>query len=121
MYCPNCGKEVENQKQFCGNCGANLSQNSTIIPKTSSQSRSYKPNPTDIGFGVVIIVSLYLLPIIPITQFSNQYMTIAKYVDLCSLPLSSLLYSCSPLFSYIFYLLWLFGLVLIIKGIFSKN
>lgn len=51
MYCPNCGKDVENDAMFCGSCGYKLEKGETeapIIREASGKKVELKDNSYDL-------------------------------------------------------------------------
>jgi predicted nucleic acid-binding Zn ribbon protein len=81
MFCPKCGKEIPDDKQFCDECGTALFKK--VAPDT------HKKSPGLILMGIFVILAMYLIPIIQPTLFGSSY-TLAKNVELCSSPLPSL-------------------------------
>lgn len=79
----------------------------------------YSPNGLWIGLGLLILASLYLMPIhVVISGYGT--MTVAKYVSICNMPVGELKYQCSELMSWILYGGWILSLVLIVSGLFRK-
>jgi hypothetical protein len=79
----------------------------------------FKPNPLFIIIGIVLIFSLYLLPIHTIDFHGGQKTmnTTAELVTACSTPG----WTCEPYSAIAFYGLWILGFVLILFGIFQKK
>ena len=90
MFCQKCGKENPDTNQFCGDCGEPLKK---IIQDNTQKKTTYKPSVVLILMGLFIISAIYLLPISSV-PFGGT-ITLAKQVELCSAPFSSLLYRCS--------------------------
>jgi uncharacterized membrane protein YvbJ len=44
MKCPNCGKEANYKKRFCGHCGVPINQEESVTVKTPIAERSPKKN-----------------------------------------------------------------------------
>jgi len=60
----------------------------------------FKPEPIGIGMGLIILISIYFLPVI---GFRSGWISLSRYVDYCG----SGSFSCSsPFLQWIFYLLW---------------
>lgn len=110
MYCQNCGKENAEDSKHCNECGT------ALYP--SVERTRFSPDLAGILAGVLLIVTLYVLPIIPLASYdSSASVVIAGWVPLDQ-ELAS--HDASPVFSGIslgrwaFYLLWLAGLSLIL-------
>jgi predicted nucleic acid-binding Zn ribbon protein len=113
MFCPKCGNENPDTNQFCGKCGESL-----IKPSSNKTEKKwvYRPVATLIVMGVLLILAMYT---IPIPGYGGS-VTLAKQVDVCSSPLSSLLYRCPEALSWWFFGGWGMGILLIALGIFHR-
>jgi hypothetical protein len=87
-------------------------------PSTSKKEFPFKPNPIFIIIGIVLILSLYLLPIHTLIIDGNKTNnTTAELVTACS----GVGWQCEPFSAIGFYAIWIIGLGLIIFGIFYRN
>lgn len=117
MFCPKCGKENPDTNQFCVGCGVNLTY-SSIPPPPQSQKYRSSPDVFGIFFGLAILFSMYMLPIVPKGKYS---VTLADLAYMCSNPLSQAMYGCSETGSvYVLYGGWIVALFFIIAGLFHK-
>ena len=67
MYCKNCGKEINNDAEFCPYCGTSTNENNNI-PNMTKQNQSTNPSDTGsagwavLGFFVPLVgLILYLV------------------------------------------------------------
>ena len=64
MFCSNCGHKLEQDAQFCGNCGTQIAPLSyTIAPETTSSSKSNASKYFIIAFGFIVVGVLAFLAI----------------------------------------------------------
>ena len=113
MFCEECGYENEPRAKYCIGCGKKIEtkpQQITVVKREFP----FQPNPLYIFIGIALIVSLYGLPVF-LLQNSPNLLTLSAAVSECN---SSM---CSWVVPVIFYLGWIFGLALIIFGLFQKK
>jgi hypothetical protein len=116
MFCPKCGTENPDDNKHCKECGAALI-NSSLPTNPKNQ---YSPDPFLIGAGAVILVTMYFMPIVPIS--GNSTITLAHSVSLCGDPFSAMLYGCSKSsLSWIFYGGWVLAIICIVIGLFDQS
>ena len=116
MFCPKCGKENNNQNQFCGGCGVTLIHTS----QNNAQIRTgYAPDAVMIIIGVLIILGLYTVQL--------SHMTIAEWSSACHLQYLNdislgrdYVRSCTQTDT-ILYGGWILGLIFIVGGIFLST
>jgi uncharacterized membrane protein YvbJ len=87
MYCPICGAENEGRAKFCIGCGRKIEDPTPIIVKRETIKREFpfKPKPLFILIGIILISSLYLLPIHTLNYSGMTTMgTSATLVTECS-------------------------------------
>jgi len=117
MFCPNCGTENPNDNKHCKECGSPL-MNISIPPPPTYRSA---PNAFGIGFGAIILATMYLLPIIPLSSLG--LVTLSDYASKCSSgKLSTMLYGCSNTnVQWIFYIGWIAAIFFLVSGLFHKE
>ena len=118
MFCPQCGLKNKDEANYCAECGSRI-RPMQIAEPSKNATYQYNPNPWMIGFGFIIIASLYLMPIIPI---GNTTITLGKYFSICNNPLGNLVYGCSNSVTFIvFYIGWILAVLFIVGGLFNKT
>ena len=56
-YCQNCGKEIEDNAVFCGNCGASQTAGATAQPAVQAAPVGAVTTPTFVGIlGMVLVL-----------------------------------------------------------------
>jgi len=108
MYCPECGAHLTDGKDFCGNCGKRIGLKTKTV---------YKPDIYSVGFGVIVILIIYTLPVTSTGLFGN-YITTAKAAELCSSPIPVI--RCTQYINWIFLVGWIVGIISILAGIFNQ-
>lgn len=120
MFCPKCGKENPDTKQFCGECGVPLIKR--VSPDTqqnnTQKKTEYAPSAGMIVIGLFIILAMYLFPLPNQSIFGGTF-TLAKTIELCSSPFPMI--RCNSTLSWIFYLGWIVGVIFIVLGICNKK
>jgi hypothetical protein len=119
MFCPKCGKEKPNDKQFCGECGSPLFKRVPTDTQSTQKKTVSSPDAGMIIIGILIILGMYLVPIVPSSSFWGNSMTLAKTWELCTSPIP--IVQCSYGLPWIFYIVWIIGVVLIVMGICNKE
>ncbi len=109
MFCPKCGEENSDTNHFCGVCGASLIKN--IQKKTSV----FAPIVPLIIIGVLLILSMYLLPLF---EFGTSKITLAQTVEYCN-SMRWLGANCYEASSWMFFIGWGIGLMTIAIGFFN--
>jgi len=111
MICPKCGTENKDTYHFCDRCGFYFDE---PIQKTTVN----KPSVALILFGLFIILAMYTLPIIPSqTLYGKSTTTLANTIQSCASPFVR----CPEIISWIFFVGWGLGILLIVIGIFNKK
>jgi hypothetical protein len=121
MYCPECGTENIDTANFCLDCGTRIKPQPIVldVKPLRTEKTVYSPHLGSIFIGILIILAMYLIPISSVPYGGT--ITLAKQVELCSAPFSSLIYRCSNSLSMFFYAGWLVGLFFIGIGIINKK
>ena len=109
MYCPDCGNQIPEGKQFCEHCGNKSAAQKVTISK---------PNPVMIIFGIIIILVIYLIPIFQ-TGIFEKSLTLAGLFNQCSSPFP--LVRCPEYIPLLFFGAWVLGVIFIVLGIFNKK
>lgn len=109
MKCPGCGSEVDEGKNYCGNCGKNVTAQKVTVSK---------PDPGMIIFGIIIILVMYFIPVIQTGIFGGS-LTLAETFNQCSSPIPMI--RCPGYIPLVFFGGWVFAAVLIVLGIFNKE
>ena len=120
MFCPKCGKENPDDKQFCGECGSPLIKR--VLPDTQNNTQKKTVSSPSAGMiivGILIILGMYLVPIVPSSSFWGNSMTLAKTWELCTSLIP--IVRCSYGLPWTFYFGWIIGVVLIVMGICNKK
>lgn len=58
MFCPNCGKKIEDNQAFCNNCGKPVASNRVTPPTPTKKSTKQKTKTIFISLGVCLAVYL---------------------------------------------------------------
>lgn len=76
MFCPNCGKQVQQGLNFCDGCGANLGMNQQQNMNQNYQQQNLNMNQNDVQSGKAMAILSYfgILSLIPyFSEKNNQY------------------------------------------------
>lgn len=120
MFCPNCGKPVEEGKKFCGDCGAAMPDGQVnSLQKEPVKTLSFHPDPFAIVFGIFIIIFINIVPFVQINIFGlvTGQVTLARYSQICMQGYPG----CVPTVFYTYYGLWVVGIILVIWGVFQRK
>ncbi|MEW6730354.1 MAG: zinc ribbon domain-containing protein [Acidobacteriota bacterium] len=79
MFCPNCGKEVVGETNFCSSCGANVSLIKQAIagllkplpPKQSPERKRQKFK--GVGFVIIAVGFLYLITMMIVSEIVHKF------------------------------------------------
>jgi hypothetical protein len=119
MFCPKCGTSNPDANKHCNGCGAPLTDFSLPQPPATPPRYRSSPDAFGIGFGLVILATMYLLPIVPKSDYS---VTLAEYAFMCGSPLNKVVYGCSnSSVSLVFYGGWIVAIFFLISGLFNKT
>jgi hypothetical protein len=114
MFCPKCGIENLEDNKFCKECGAPLMNlSSPVSPASNDSPISFLMG---FGFGVIILVAIYYMPIVPMSAHST--VTLAQSASVCGAPFNT---SCpNSLWSWIFYGGWILAIGSILAGVLDQ-
>lgn len=65
MFCENCGKPVEDNSDFCMECGTKISTQDLIQPQTQLHSSKIKPKKVSI---LAVIISIFIIPMLVLSS-----------------------------------------------------
>jgi hypothetical protein len=119
MFCPKCGKERPDDKQFCRECGSPLFKRVPTDTQNTQKKTVSSPDAGMIIIGILIILGMYLVPIVPSSSFWGNSMTLAKTWEYCTSPIPVI--HCNLAHTWFFYFGWIIGVVLIVMGIYNKK
>jgi hypothetical protein len=125
IFCPKCGTGNEERAKFCIGCGIKIEKTPpplpTIIKQEIKREFPFQPKPLFILIGIILISSLYLLPIHTLNYVyyggKTAMVTSATLVSECS----QVGWDCPPYIGISFYILWIIGVGLIVFGFFQKK
>lgn len=115
MFCQRCGEKNLVDATVCCGCGERMDQ--TVPEKPVS----FHPDPYAIVFGILIVILMYNLPLIPtkILGLDSIPLTLVEYSAMCSDSPDNL--GCFPIVQYLWYGGLIFGICLIVWGLFQRN
>lgn len=110
MYCKRCGKEIQNNWNFCPKCKLSLTNENIIINKSDLLQKQIKDKK-----GSIICITLFLLGILGFFTF-KKYLSLFFYISFISIVTGFIKYPQSKMIKFLF-LLYLLVIILFVIAI----